>query len=234
MAQTHDISRYYDTSRNWKEIIKIVKRSEDMSENFLWQNIDGSRKIYGLTEIEVLEDSFSMVLHLSEAFPDINSEYTSYMKLGFRESVFKVKVIRVVHNLVTVLMPTEVKVKEARHTQRIKFRPKDDKRVRIVLKVDFIKASSQALNFQLIDISETGMSILCSDENLSLLKRADAALVDALGTLELHTKQQLEFIYAHKLRYRYKGQVHVGNRVGFKFATALNRSILDSFMMSFD
>lgn len=224
----------YQSCQDWKEITKIINNSLRKEGNILWQKDKTSRNVFEIGEMEILEDIGTLKVYLLHPSPNILYDRVAYLKVGFRETIFKVNVINVMGNIVVVELPREVVAKEYRTTPRIKFKPKDAKQVRMGLQLDYVMKSYQSLTFQLIDISETGMGIVVSDENLELVKNCHHLRVEGFGTLDLSFTFLVDMVYGHRLRYRYKGLIRKGNRVGIKFREPLKQSVLDAICMSFE
>jgi hypothetical protein len=228
------IENQYRTSSNWKEIIKIVEKSSHLPGNFIWQNTGEDRVLRNIQQLEVLPELNTMKIHLADEPDGLTLHQPAYLKLTFRDTIFKVNVLNIIGNVVSIVIPEEVKAKELRANPRTKFKPKDGKRVSMSLAVGIMSKSAATLDFQVIDLSEKGMSIVVSDENLEMIKNSPKILLDKLGTFDLTFKIPVELVYAHRLRYRYKGSIIKGNRVGFRFQDKLKKSFIDNFSMTYD
>lgn len=226
------IAHKYRSTKNWKEIIKVVQKSSEMDGNFVWQTTHNERIILPITGIEVLPELNIIKLAIEDAHR-LNLYDESFLKLEFRDTVFKVTIFKIEENIVSILVPDEVKAKEMRENPRTKFRPKDEKMITMSLTIGLTKVSHAVLQFQVIDISKTGLSIVVSDQNLDIIQNAVKFNLEKLGEIQLTFKVPAELIYSHKLRYRYRGAIIRGNRIGFKFNDKLEKDELEDFLTSY-
>lgn len=226
------VAHKYRSTRSWKEIIKVVQKSSGMEGNFLWQTNSTERVILSISEIEVFPELNVIKLSL-ESSDKLNLYDESYLKLSFRDSVFKVTIFKVEGNQASILVPDEIKAKELRENSRTKFKPKDEKMVTMSLSIDLTRSSQASLQLQVIDLSETGMSIVVSDQNLELIHSASRFVLDKLGESQLTFKVPVQLIYSHRLRYRYRKAIIRGNRVGFKFLDKIDKKELEKFITSY-
>ena len=226
------IAQNYRSTKSWKEIIKVVQKSNELEDNFIWQTNSSERVILGVSHLEVFAELNVIKLTVEET-EKLNLYDESYLKLSFRDSVFKVTIFKIEGNQVSILVPDEIKAKEFRKHPRTKFKPKDEKMATLLLSAELMSNTQVSLQFQVIDISETGMSIVVSDQNLELIHNATRIVLEKLGESKLSFKVPAQLIYSHRLRYRYRSAIIRGNRVGFKFLDKIDKKELDKFLTSY-
>src|SRR5690606_7685159 len=104
----------YGPCRDWKEITKIIDNSLRKEGNILWQKEGEYRSVFDIGEMEILPDIGTLKIYLLHPSPHISVNHVAYLKVGFRETIFKVKVTNVMNNIVVVELPDEVIAKEYR------------------------------------------------------------------------------------------------------------------------
>lgn len=244
------ITQKYRSSKSWKEIIKIVQKSSELEGNFIWQTSSSERLILSISKIEVLAE-LNVIKLIVESDEQLNAKLLAgegqkssldktlnlfdetYLKLAYRESVFKVTIFKIDGNQISILVPDEIKAMELRKSPRKKFKPKDEKMATMSLTINLTSNAQASLQFQVIDLSETGMSIVVSDKNLELIHNASKFLLEKLGESQLTFKVPAQLVYSHRLRYRYRKAIIRGNRVGFKFLDKIDKKELEKFLTSY-
>jgi hypothetical protein len=155
-----------------------------------------------------------------------------YLKLNNDETVFKVKIIQLFDNVLVAKFPHEVKTIELRKNPRVRFKPSENKVLTLSFSVDLVQmAKSQSL-FQVIDISESGVSIVCGPGKVQSIVQSPKVELTRLGHIPLLIPVELDLIYYHEFTYRRDGKMIKAYRMGFKFKTSLQSNLLDKFMAS--
>lgn len=220
----------YRASDNIKEIIKIISNPENLKDSIIWQNQSGKRFIYTLNKIVVNPRFMSFVADINgNMLPFFNSDILTYCKLTHKGTVFKVSIVNIVNSQVTFNIPKEVQTLELRADPRQKFKPSDGKYITIQVGVELIAKATQSLKFQVIDVSENGVSIVVSDKNIRYFEDGVSFKLTTLMDYELIPKIDMELIYFQQLKFKQKGRVVTGYRVGLKFKKPLTTMQLSNF-----
>lgn len=212
----------YRTTNNFREISKLLANSNNKNESILWQNTSGKRFIFKIEDIKVNERFMSFGATIGhKMFPFFNSLSQTYCKLHYRDTVFKVSIINLMDNIVTFHLPSEVKTLELRANPRQKFKPSEGKFVTIQVASELLVSATQALKFQVIDVSNTGLSLVISDKNLKYFESGLNFNVTTLMDHELVVSQKVDLVYYQQFKFKSRGKITSAYRVGLKFITPL-------------
>lgn len=223
--------RNYRNSDNIKEISNILKNSANANDSFIWQNLDGKRFIFSLANIELNKKfmCFSAKV-LGDKMPSYDPSVVTYCKLDYKDTVFKVLIINIVENTIIFNLPEEVQTLELRAQPRQKFKPSDARYVTISVGVQLMAGASQALKYQLVDISKNGISIVVSPKNIKYFEDGITFKLTTLMDHELLHKLDMQLIYFRPIKYRQKGKIVSGFRVGLKIYQSLTDLDLQRFL----
>lgn len=212
----------YRTTNNFREIARIIAQPENLKDSILWQNTGGKRYIFEIENIEVNPRFMSFVTKLSRRmFPLFNSLAPTYCKLSYRDTVFKVSIVNLMDNNVTFNIPGDVKTLELRENPRQKFRPSEGKYITVQVESDILPSATQALKFQVIDVSNQGVSLVISEKNIHFFEANYEFMVTTLMEHELQDKIKMELVYSQLFKFKQRGRITSAYRVGFKFAEPL-------------
>lgn len=220
----------YRTTTNFREIAKIIAHPKNYKNSILWQSTVSNRYIFDIEDIQVNERFMSFSTKLGgKMLPFFNQLNQTYCKVPYRETVFKVSIINIVDNTVTFNLPSDVKTLELRENPRQKFRPSEGKYITVQVRSELVSGATQALKFQVIDLSESGVSIVVSDKNAKYFEANFNFDVLTLMDVELEPKISMELIYSQQFKFKQKGRVVSAYRIGFKFKEPLSTEQLSIF-----
>lgn len=220
----------YRSSTNLNEIIGVLKRSKSASECFLWKNARGKRIVYPIKSLYVNEEHMSFVADF-ENETDIPGGEELYLKLNYRDTVCKVEVVNSIFNTVTFSLPKEIKSIEMRESFRFKFKPVEKKQITLSLKSELLSGAVQEVGFQVIDISQTGISIIIADKFVNYFDEHFSVVMTKMQDMLMSSSYELKIIYIKKFRYRFKGKIQTAYRVGLKSTIPFQKSQLDYFTL---
>lgn len=222
----------YRTSDNPKEIIKIIKRSSAQDECYVWHNVDGNRIMLPISRFEVNDTFMTLDVYVDRCVADIiESGETIYVKFSYRDTVFKAYVLTTTDEKITFEIPSEVKTLEMRSAYRFKFKPSETKHVTVAYEVDLVMKAKRAMAFQVIDISESGLSIVSSDKDLKLFEDGGEFDLTRLLDMDLASPYKIEYIYHQKFRFKNKGRVQTAYRIGFRTDKPISKVHLEYFTL---
>lgn len=215
----------YRTSTNIREISKIISNPKNLKNGILWQNHGMKRFIFDIEDIKVNERFMSFETRINrQTALSFNPMEQTYCKLPYRETVFKVSVINFIDRTVTFNIPADVKTLELRENPRQKFKPSDGKHITVQVSSELLSGATQALKFQVIDISATGVSIVVSDKNIKYFENSFNFDVTSIMDQELIPKASMQMVYSQMFKFKQRGKIVQAYRVGFKFLTPLSVS----------
>jgi hypothetical protein len=211
------------------EIDSILKNSDE-STTILWQNKeDEKRAVYAISKLTYNETIQTIQFSIKDYQFDMNPKKVVYIKLSYRQTVFKGEVVSIEGDIVTIYFPKDVKAQELRSSPRQEFRVKDDKNVILKIAPKVESDKSIDLIFKVLDISKEGICLVVSDNNRQYLKNTKKHLLTHLGEMELPKGVFLELKYIQRYRYRHLGQLHIVNRAGFQLVGDFDKSLYKEF-----
>jgi len=125
----------------------------------------------------------------------IYEELPLYVKLGYRESVFKMTHFRQnqTQSSIHFSFPDLIKTQELRFHPRHVFRPAQDKFV--ILRSSVLKDTSSELKVRAMDVSETGLGLVISEQNRNFLKNNRILWITGLQDENLEAPVLAEVVY---------------------------------------
>ena len=198
----------------------------------IWQNIEGERVIYIIKHITKSEDGKLVTFQIADFQNDFIQDEAVYVKLNYRGTMFRSSITKISKNLITLNFPLVVDVKtiELRGEPRISFDLSDEYFVSLGVIHDGKWQKEQVLRFPVVDISESGVCLLVSDQNKNFLKNSLVLIITHLGGVELDKPVSLEQKYSTPFRYRKNGKSFFNIRVGFSLSEKLPQDKISAFM----
>lgn len=214
--------------------IQSLLRGTTAQETIVWQTHSktGQRIKYCVSEFDFIEPAQTVELKLKDFKNDLDMYETIYIKLSFRDTVFKADIINIRGDMLSIFVPIHVKTQELRSFARKKFKPKDDKVVTFSMANDITFGARQSLSFQVVDISQIGVCILISDKNKQLIETSDELYITQLGAFELPEPVQIDLKYLSRIRFRSKGKTKLSNRAGISFSQKIPENFLNDFYIN--
>ncbi len=218
----------YRTSKNFNEIVKILHQSNGDKKAFLWQNDGEKRYIFEIEDLAVNErfNTFQVKVKNYSAFKH-NSKKPTYAKFSFKETVFKVEVISQIAENISLSLPVEVKALELREQARIKFKPSDRKSVSLKVNVELLIDATQEFQFQVIDISSGGMSIVISEKDIKYFEEGSFFEITKLQGHFIKEGYEVEMVYSQRFRFKSQGRVKSAYKIGLKSMKPISEMHLD-------
>ncbi len=210
---------FRDTS-SVKDITSLIKNTAP-DNSVIWQTINGNRVVYSVDEILFNETLKTLKIIIKDFEHNLLVDETIYIKLSYRETLFKARVINLSGNVLSLYLPTEVKTHELRASERFKFKPKDGK----FLTFNISNKSTtivQKMKVKVVDISEQGLCVLLSNENRNFIKNASKVELSYLGHIELMFPLRADIKYTQHLKYRDAGKVVYANRAGLMLESKIS------------
>jgi len=219
----------YRSTNDHKEILRILQRSECGTENFLWQNQNEKKIIIPIFRMEIDFISREVVVEYDQT-KQILEDYPIFVKLDFKQSIFKVTDFIIKKNVLHFTFPLHVKAVEMRSSDRITFDINDERTIKLKAPSQ-LKQGSQGLFVRVLDVSKTGMGLMISESGRTYFKNNPKLLLTSLGDQELEGPVMIETVYINsevpqKYRYR-KGQEL---KVGIRFITPILEQDLLNFL----
>jgi hypothetical protein len=207
----------------WREILRIIKKASVEKDNFFWQTHPDRRDVTPIDHFEIDYAARDVVVTFRKAGLKISRELPLYVKLDHNDSVFKTTDFKVSAQSVQFSVPKEVKTLELRESPRHFFRPDQFKIITVKPTLGSAADISNDVEFRVIDISETGMGLVISENNRSYLKNNRILWITHLQRVALAVPMLAEIVYItsesdSKLVNRREKELKVGMKLSAKIA----------------
>lgn len=224
----------FKVSTDPKEILKIIKKYDNKDECIIWQSTANERLVQTVEQVHIdnLRKIIKFKLNKNE-YQDLDPTLNIYIKLSFRNTIFKGELIGNKENDIFVNIPDEVQFEELREFPRFTFGPHEDKSITLSVKSSIVANSLFNLKVKLQDISQTGLSFLVSHANYDLVIKNDMTM-SALGPLELENPLPTSVVYTDRFSYRENGKKLNCLKMGARLENQLNSDLLNTFIRSFE
>ncbi len=195
----------------------------------IWQNSPSGRNIFKLSSIEYSDALDTVKVHIEGYDGTILIGENLYIKLSYRDAMFKAQVVRIEGGVISLELPHKVMAIDSRKSPRSIFDIKDNKRVSLKVVVDISSSLKSELEFKLLNISSQGLCLIVSDNNKVILDNSSKLFLVALGGNKLFEEIEIDLCYLHRFRYRDKGKLNQVYRAGFELSKVIESSDLEIF-----
>lgn len=229
MSSTAAIISSYQISNSQQEILEVMIKSATANQSILWQTRGGHRTVYPVSElnIDVTHKNLTLALSPNSALLSVNSPI--YVKLAFRETVFKGQLLKAMPGQVLVHMPEEIHWRDFRENKRLHFRRGER---HVVTRPYFAHLRADqlpSLKVSLRDISERGLGIYVSHENVEFFKTGKFIELTSLGDAGLMRPLLGHVMWVRKTETKSERDEGLDWRVGVKMLDAIPAAALDAF-----
>lgn len=214
----------YRDANSSKEVDSILKEAGPR-ECLVWQNLTGERNLYYVKNVTYDNDEKVLEFELKDFGGDFSLKDYVYIKLEYRGTMLKTYINRIEKSTVYIKYPDEVNVKtvELRREKRTEFKLNEEILVTIRIRQTNNQSKDQILKFQLMDIAQTGLSVLVSNANKLYIENALEMKLTHIGAIRLKKPLELKMMYMQDYRHKVRGKSQFSNRAGFK--------LVDEFLM---
>lgn len=160
----------------------------------MWQTFPNHRTIFTFQDYKLDLKTKKILVVADITNEKLDKKLPVYVKIPFRETVFKGKVQQITGGEISLAIPNEVQMRDFRETLRSSFMP-GEKFVDIKTSVGGVSSMKVSLK----DISQTGIGLMVSDNNIHLFQRGqtlelcsvndDPLRIPIIGTVVYTSKQ---------------------------------------------
>lgn len=186
----------YRSSEEYREILRILQKSTALQENLIWQSHALGKTVVPIHYLEIDFISREVLVNFNSEHYRLDPKLPLYVKLGYRTSVFKVSEYRQGHDSVYFSFPELIKTQELRFNPRQNFRASQEKFV--TLKSLNSNDAGSELKVRAMDVSETGLGLVVSDQNRHFLKNNRILWVTGLQESKLDHPVLAEVVYINQ------------------------------------
>lgn len=222
----------YRSSTEYREILRILQKSTTNPENFLWQSHALAKTIIPVQYIEIDFITREVLVNFNSEHHVLDQDLPLYVKLGYRDSVFKISKYRQNHNSLNFSFPDLIKTPELRTHPRMPFKASQEKFVTLRSSISNIaKDTGNELKVRAMDISEFGLGLIISESNRSFLKNNRILWVTGLQEMSFSHPVLAEVVYINSEvdpQFQIKKQKSL--KVGLKLSGYFQQDIYNRFL----
>jgi hypothetical protein len=186
----------YRSSSEYREILRILQKSTTLQENLMWQSHALGKTVIPVQYLEIDFISREVLVNFNSEHYRLDPELPVYVKLGYRTSVFKISEYRQGNDSIYFSFPDVIKTQELRFYPRHKFRPAQEKFV--TLRSLSVKDTGSELKVRAMDVSETGLGLVVSEQNRHFLKNNRILWITGLQDSNLDNPVLAEVVYMNQ------------------------------------
>lgn len=186
----------YRSTREYREILRILQRSSALQENIVWQSHALGKTIIPIQHLEIDFVSREVVVSFDPHLYKIEPELPIYVKLDYRTTVFKVSNFRATGSSLHFSFPGEIKTQEFRVNPRYNLIKEEMKYVtlRPSIRGNGYEFSNE-LKVRAVDISYFGLGLIVSEQNRQFLKNNRILWITGLQDYPLTHPILAEVVY---------------------------------------
>jgi hypothetical protein len=220
----------YRSSLDYREIIRVLQKSSTLRENFLWQSHALGKTIIPIHHFEIDFVTREVVINYDTQRFRIDEELPLYVKLDYKSTVFKVLDYKDEHRSVSFTFPKEIKTLELRIHPRFDVAQKD---LSVALRpsLNGTRDLGPQLQVRVLDISETGLGLMVSEQNRAFLKYNRILWLTELGGNKLDHPVLGEIAYMnHEFDSRILSRKMKELKVGLKLSGYIHQDIFEKLL----
>jgi hypothetical protein len=229
MTNTAAIISSYQISNSQQEIVEVMIKSATANQSILWQTHAGHRTVYPVRELNLDLSHRNITLALSPNSALLSVNTPIYVKLAFRETVFKGQLLKAMPGQVLVHLPEEIHWRDFRENKRLHFRRGER---HVVTRPYFAHLRADqlpSLKVSLRDISERGLGIYISHQNVDFFKVGKFIELTGLGEIGLMKPLLGHVMWARRTDTKSERDEGLDWRVGVKMLDPIPPAAMEAF-----
>jgi hypothetical protein len=220
----------YRSTTEYREILRILQKATTLQDNILWQSHALGKTVIPVQYLEIDFIAREVLVNFSSEHYRIDTDLPIYIKLGHRTSVFKVSQFRQNQNSLYFSFPELIKTQELRNARRLTFRPVQDKFV--TLRSSSVRENGSELKVRAMDVSETGLGLVVSEQNRNFLKNNRILWITGLQESELARPVLAEVVYMNtEVDPKFVIKKQKSLKVGLKLSGTFPEDIYGRFLL---
>lgn len=200
MANNKQILESYTISTTPREILDTLLKSETTDQSFMWQSYADRRLLFKIKMLEVDSAKHKIRVAYDSSGELIDPNKSIYVKMSFRETIFKGRVTQLTKSEVTLELPKEVRMREFRETIRQNFPPRSQYVIMRPYIPHLRPDQIPTMNLSLRDLSLRGIGLFVSDSNLHFFKKGKFIELISLGDLNMPRALLAQVVYVQRQR----------------------------------
>ena len=195
----------YRISTSPEEITEILQLAKEKKQSMLWQGKSSHKIVFQFDIIELDTKNKKMIVTYNGASELIDPTCPIFVKLHFRETLFKGMVLDFDTNKLTINIPSEIHVREYRNSLRIGFFQDEETAEVKPLVPGGSSETSGSLNVSLRDISKKGLGLIVSSKNIHLFSPGFSVIFFGCSKYKLKTPVGGKVVYKVEYSQRSSG-----------------------------
>ena len=220
----------YQISTAPDEITDALRRSQDLAQPVIWQTFPDRRSVYDVRTLALDLVKGRVRVAYDADGPLIDPKVSVYVKLPFRESVFKGRVLEITRGHLDLALPEEMHMREFRDTLRTAFRFGERSADLRPYLAHMRPDQLPVLKTSLRDVSAKGLGLFVSDANMHLFQTGKLMELLALDAVPSPRPLLAQIVYHARHRLRDEALKGLENRIGVKMLDPIPEGTLQSFM----
>lgn len=160
----------------------------------MWQTFADHRTLYNIEHFELDTERKRITITYEISVEAIDKKVPLYIKLPFRETIFKGTIFEQVNNVISVDIPTEIHMRDFRHTLRTSIDPS--------LKGAYLRPMASSpdtlIKVNLRDISQKGLGIYVQEKNIHLFRRGSLLELSGFDGIEFSTPLLVKVVWTSR------------------------------------
>lgn len=218
----------YSLTTGFEEINFIIEKSNESSSNIIWQTFEDERVVYDIFSMDLDFKSKILSVLCSNSCKKFEKSNSTYLKLDFRKSLFKVEIISIDDKVLTLKIPDEAMAIEERRAKRVTL--ENDKSIQINFESNNLKLKSH-FEFIVSDISTSGCSLIIDQNEIDLFINCNNMFLEKIGNISLFKPIETIIVYSHEIELDHKKPTPK-KRVGLIFREKLSQQLIKDFANS--
>ena len=212
------------------EILKAIELAGKQEQNLLWQTQDDQRFIFEIEKINF--DPVQEIINCELESPqDLSEDFPIYLKLSYRNTIFKGSLVRHNADQVYVRIPDEIRIEELREHPRYSFYPEEYRRITIATDNDLMSEAKLHHEVNLIDLSRSGLGLIVNQGSKDLVLNSQMITLSELGNFEFKSQFKIDPVWQIDFPFQNKqGVPELCKKVGFKFLELIPGKLLDNYL----
>ena len=229
MKSTAAIIASYQISTSQQDIMEVMIKSAADNVSILWQSFEGHRTIYPVSALDLDLKSHQVTLSFSPTSTLLEPHVPVYVKLAFRETVFKGQLLKTMPGQILLHLPEEIHWRDFREKKRLQFRRGER---HVVTRPYFAHLRADqlpSLKVSLRDISEHGIGIYVSHDNADFFQSGKLIELTSLGENGLSRPLLGHVKWAKRTETRAEREAGMDWKVGIKMLDPIPAQELEAF-----
>lgn len=207
-----------------KDITDALIRSKDQKISLMWQTFSGHKTLFQFQIVELDLKEKKIVLTYNGEKEFIDPKHPIFIKLYFRETLFKGKVIKFEQNKLTLSIPTEIHLREYRDNLRVSFSFDEEFAFVRQLQPIINGANFPTIKISIKDICPKGIGLIISKQNMHLFRIGQ--LIEILGFSNRMLKVPIMGRVIYALRHMVGGK-KLHYKVGIELVSVLPEDVFE-------